>query len=175
MIIAQLFGIFGTIALVFSFQLKKTSYLFVAQMAANAMFIVNYYMLGRFTAGSLLFVSILSNAMILATGGKKKSFMWGFVIVYTLIGIFTYDSIWSALITVAQIASTVSQWSNNGSIIRYVRLGSSPLWMIYNILSHSIGTIIAEGLTALSIIVYLVRTHFNGHTAIDGKKRRGLL
>ena len=58
---------------------------------------------------------------------------------------------------IAMIASTISFRYSDAKTVRQYGLISSPLWLIYNIISFSVGAIICEILNLFSIVIGIFR------------------
>ena len=159
-IITQAIGIVAAAATIFSYQFKENKTLFLLQGVGGLLFAVNFFMLGSYTAAVFNFVNLF-RGVILAFGGKRLRSAWGgmmFAVAYTLIAVLTYDTWISILILVAQLASTVTLWSQKGKWIRWGQLAVvSPAWLTNNIVCFSLGGIITEVFSFLSVLISLVR------------------
>lgn len=158
LIIAQALGILGSVLLVLSFQMKKTKHLFALQCLANLSFCFNYLMLDSVTGAVSMIIGIFPPLIVMLTEGKNKIWLYVMQVVYVLVGIFTYDGWLSVLVVLVQMVCAFAQWTNNGKTIRTTRLAVSPVWLAYNIRARSIGAIVAEAFTMVSIVVYFFRT-----------------
>lgn len=159
-IITQAIGIVAAAATIFSYQFKENKTLFFLQGVGGLLFAVNFFMLGSYTAAVFNFVNLFRGA-ILAFGGKRLRSAWmgvAFSVAYTVIAILSYDSWLSILILVAQLASTVTLWSQNRKWIRWGQMAIvSPAWLTNNIVCFSLGGIITEVFCFLSALVFLIR------------------
>ena len=161
--IAQGVGLMGAAVIILSYQCKKNQLLFLMQGLGGLLFAVNFLMLGATTAAFLNLVNLFRGAM-LAWGNRFKShwFAAGLIADYTVVTVFTFESWVSVLILVAQIVSTLTMWSRRGKWIRIGQLALvSPAWLINNIVCFSVGGIITESISILSVIVSLIR--YRGH------------
>jgi hypothetical protein len=55
------------------------------------------------------------------------------------------------------ILTTVSYWLKSETKIRLVTFPSSPCWLVYNIITHSIAGIVTECVVMASLIIAIVR------------------
>lgn len=158
-IIAQGFGILGTIAAFVSFQIKENKKFFFLQAFSGCMFALNFLLLGAYTGCLLNFINIYRGAVMM--GGKKmRKAPWLISIqaLYIVATIFTYTNIFSIIAMIAQLVGTFAMWSRNGKTIRMLQLFCvSPLWLVHNVFVFSIGGIICEVFNLGSIIVSLIR------------------
>ena len=163
-IIAQVFGILASLLIIFSFQMKDNKWLFACHGLGGLLFAVNFFMLGAYTGAILNILSFL-RGLCLYVGGKWSK-PWScilFCISFVLVGVFTYDGIVSILIAASMIIVTVAMWARNGKFIRLANFfTSSPTWLTYNILYFSIGGIVTEVFSIISVIVSFIRFGFNG-------------
>ena len=74
-----------------------------------------------------------------------------------VVGIFTYEN-WISLLMIADVAlNTVSFSFTEPKLVRTTILISSPLLLVYNILTGSIGGVINELFTEISSVVGIIR------------------
>lgn len=74
-----------------------------------------------------------------------------------VVGIFTYQN-WISLLMIAAVAlNTVSFSFTEPKLVRTTILISSPLLLVYNILTDSIGGVINELFTEISSVVGIIR------------------
>ena len=74
-----------------------------------------------------------------------------------VVGIFTYQN-WISLLMMAAVAlNTVSFSFTKPKLVRTTILISSPLLLVYNILTGSIGGVINELFTEISSVVGIIR------------------
>lgn len=142
------------------------------QLAGNVMFVINFFMLGSYT-GALLNGICFFRSVILALG-KKWSKPWVcilFQLLFITAGVLTYSGCVSMVIAAAQAITTASMWSRNGKAIRYFNFFvNSPAWLWNNIYYFSIGGILAEAFSMLSVIISFIRFGFNGFEVEKSKE-----
>ena len=157
-IITQAVGIVAAAATILSYQFKDNRRLYICQSIGGLLFSVNFFMLGAYTAAIFNFINLFRGGL-LATGKCKSYWFAGLLMsAYTVVTVFTYDSWLSLLILVAQLVGTLSLWTRKGKCIRMWQLiVVSPIWLINNILCLSLGGIITETVSILSVIVSLIR------------------
>lgn len=74
-----------------------------------------------------------------------------------VVGIFTYQNWISLLMMAAMALNTVSFSFTKPKLVRTTILISSPLLLVYNILTGSIGGVINELFTEISSVVGIIR------------------
>jgi hypothetical protein len=163
-IIAQAIGIVATVVQIGSYQVKSNRGLFIAQGIAGFLFSVNFFLLGAYTAAILNLANILRSVlMTLGERHRKIIIPISMCIVYTVAVAFTYDGWFSLLLLLVQIGGTLSMWTSDGAVIRIYQLFiCSPVWLANNIIALSIGGIITETFSIVSIIISVIRYGFGG-------------
>ena len=169
-IVAQIFGIIGMIFNLLVFQQKTHRGVTMCQFFAAATFAVNYLMLGAFVGGILNLVGTLRAAVFYF---KEKThanhiawliiFILAFASSYPLtFFVFGTEKILKNFIieilpVVAMIIITVSLRLGSAKAVRFLGLFSSPMWLVYNIFSGSVGAIASEILNLISMVVGIIR------------------
>ena len=166
--IAQGIGIVAAAITILSYQFKNNRILFACQALSGLLFFFNFLMLGDQTAAVLNLINLLRGGLL--AGGRRFESRWyaaGLMVLYTVATVFFFKDWFSILVLVAQLVGTVAMWSKKGKIIRLGQLFVvSPAWLINNIFnSFSIGGIITETVSILSIIVSLIRYRKGFETA----------
>ncbi len=161
-IIAQILGFVATFFSVLTFQLKTHKHLMLSQMGAAVFFGLHYLLLGAYAGAAINAVALLRD--IVYYNKDKKLFaspIWTalFAIAIGAAGLaFWQNDGWYALIiTVAMVLNTISFSFTDPQKVRVTILFSSPLLLVYNILTFSFGGIINELLAEISTVVGLIR------------------
>lgn len=169
-LIAQVIGIFAMAFNIFSYQQKTQKRAIAFQLGGSILFAVNYLLLGAVVGGILNAIGAFRAVVFL----NKETFrtdrpVWiiGFVSAYALSYILTFtlfgkeptlvNFIVEFLPVIGMTATTISFRLSDAKAIRRFGLISSPSWLIYNIVSFSIGAIICEVLSLCSIVIGMLR------------------
>ncbi len=164
-IIAQIFGIFGLIMFVLSFQCKNSKKLVFVQGIGGMMFFINFLLIGAY-GGALFNLTILVRGLLYTKKDKKiwkpalveMLFTIAYVYSITLIKGDILQIILTTLPYVSLLVMSIFMWNENGKLIRYFQVGAlSPSWLIHNIFNFTLGGILAEIFNITSAIVSLVR------------------
>ncbi len=174
-IIAQILGIFGMIFMISSYQIKSQRGIIVLQLFGALFFFLNFLFLGiasgMVLAGMILnFIAIL-RAIVFSNKARfradKKIWLWGFIASYfaTYVLIFTVlgtepsaeNLIIELLPVIGMISSNIAFFKNDARSVRLLGFITSPMWLIYDSFRFSLGGIITEALSLISIIVGLIR------------------
>ncbi len=157
-ILAQIISLAAAAFNIFSYQMKDNRRLFLAKGISGALFAINYFLLGNYTAAALNAVNLLRGG-ILAGGTRWHKVRWLILVqgLYitccvitfgksqTAVGGAVFAMVVSVLATLAQLAETFILWGRNGKHIRLAQLGFiSPFWLFNNIVTGSIGAVIKE-------------------------------
>lgn len=159
-ILAQIIGIAAMFFSVFSFQMNKHKHIMIMQICATTLFAIQYFLLGSYTG---MAVDIVATVRGIVFYNKEKKWasskIWivAFCLMFAVSGIFTWQGVSSLLVTGAMILNTFSFSCTKPVLVRSTILISSPLMLVYNILTGSIGGIINEICVELSSIIGLIR------------------
>ena len=156
-ILIQIIGIAAMICSVSSFQLNKHKHIMLVQITATALFGLQYFLLGAYTGLALDIAGVLRDIVYYNKDKKWASSNWWTVLVMLVVGIFTYQNWISLLMTAAMMLNTVSFSFTKPKLVRTTILISSPLLLVYNILTGSIGGVINELFTEISSVVGIIR------------------
>lgn len=159
-IFIQIIGIVAMIFSVFSFQMNKHKHIMIMQIAATSFFGLQYFLLGAYTGMAVDIVATI-RGIVFYNKDKKwaSSNIWigVFVALFIISGIFTWNGPSSLLMTAAMVLNTFSFSFTKPKLVRPTILVSSPMVLIYDILTGSIGGIINEVCVEISSIVGLLR------------------
>lgn len=159
-IVIQIIGIAAMLFSVFSFQMNKHKHIMIMQLLATTLFGLQYFLLGAYTGMAVDIVATLRGIVFYHRDKEwAKSNIWiaVFIIMFILSGFLTWQGPSSLLMTSAMILNTFSFSFTKPKLVRSTILISSPLVLIYNILTGSIGGIINEVCVELSSIIGLLR------------------
>lgn len=168
--IAQIISILGMIAFVVSYQFKSKSHVIFSQMIGCALFAISMFMLGGITGGLLNVVGIVRAAVFIAlerTKLSKMPFNVLFFVLYWVSYVMTFtvfkmeptarNIIVEMFPVFAMTAQAVGFSMKKAKHIRLCGFVSSPCFMTYNIFTLSIGGMICEGFSLVSIVIGLIK------------------
>ena len=185
-IVAQAFGIIGMIFNLLVFQQRTHKRVLVCQFFAAVTFCLNYLLLGALVGGLLNFVGAF-RAVVFYFKDKTHANSIGWLIAFIVAFLVSYpltffvfgteitpkSLIIELLPVLAMIIITVSLRLGSAKAVRFLGLFSSPMWLIYNIFSGSIGAIASEILNLISIIVGIIRIDIKGSKNQDKAENTG--
>jgi hypothetical protein len=158
--IIQICGFAAMFFSIFSFQMNSHKHIMKMQMGANSLFAIQYLMIGAYSGAAMHGIALV-RGMVFYYRDKKWASGNGWIIVFILLfagfGVVTYDSLLSILPPLAMIMNTFSFASSSPKFTRMTILLSSPLWMIYSLVTGSIGGFVNEVFVIGSSILGVIR------------------
>lgn len=158
--IAQILGFIATGLNLIIYSRNKRKSIITFLMISAMFFTAHYFLLGAYTGAALNLICVLRSAVFLNNDkkwAKSKFWLWFFIGVCALSGILTWKAWYSILPPVGMILSTVSNWMKSETKIRLITFPSSPCWLIYNIINHSVAGIITECIVMTSLSISIIR------------------
>lgn len=169
-IIAQIIGIFGMAANIWSYQLKNKTSVLIFQLCGAALFTVNFLLLGAITGAIMNMINVaLSLVFVYKEKTHADHIAWaiGFAAAYVASYILTFavfgkEPTLTNLITeffplIGTITTIISYKMTGAKAIRRLGFIRSPAWLAYDILVFSIGGILCEVFTLISIVIGTIR------------------
>ena len=169
-IAGQIISIFAMACNILSYQLKKQSHLIAMQLAGGFLFAVSFFMLGAVIGGILNLVATVRAVIFLFSKKLNTShpaWLVGFISLFVALYVLSFtvfgveptpiSFIVELLPIVGMTASTVGFVLANSKAVRRLGLISSPAWLIYNIYYASVGAIICETISLISIFIGMYR------------------
>ncbi|MBQ8892810.1 MAG: YgjV family protein [Clostridia bacterium] len=169
-IIAQVISIIAMTIALLSFQQKTQKRILLLQFCSSSLFVIHFFMIGALT-GCLLNLVGIFRAAVFANRGKKwaNHIAWPILFVALFFGVYLLNftvlgltpTVGNLLIellpTLGMFSTTVSFRMEKAAQVRVFSLISAPLWLTYNIINFSIGGILTELFSAISILVGMLR------------------
>lgn len=160
-------GFAAVAVFILSYQIRSNRTLFLLQLIGSALFCLQFYLLDAKSGCLSLAVNILRNALMM----KYNDWKWVrnrccpvmIALLFTAVLALTWNGPVSLLAFAASVSSTFAYWTNSPRKIRMVNLVcASPCWLIYDVIVFSLGGIVSESITILSILVSFVRFGWKG-------------
>ena len=169
-LLAQVLGLVGMTMNLISFQLKEQKKLILLQFFSSIVFTFHYLLLGA-TMGCILNSLGICRAFVFSNKEKpwarKKGwlplFISAYVIVYvltfTVLGkeATTYNLLLELLPAIGMTATTIGFYLENAAKVRLLSLTNAPTWLVYNVISGSIGGALTEIFCLISVVVGIIR------------------
>lgn len=169
-IITQAIGYVSTAIVLASFQCKSSRKLIFMQLCGNAIHMIQFIMLGAYAGCASLFVSCIRN---LVFSRKEpwaywKGWPWVMVGLNILAAILTWQGPLSVLPLIGVASYTLASWSRNGKKIRLTSLCiSSPVWIVYDVVTGSWSGVCSEAFGMCSVVLSVIRY---GWKALDNSE-----
>jgi hypothetical protein len=155
---------------ILSYQQKTRTRAIAFQLGGALLFSVNFFLLGAIV-GSILNVVAAIRAVVFLKKEQLRAdhpiWLGGFVAVYLLSYLLTFTAfdkeataanlLVEFLPVIGMTATTISFRLTDAKAIRRFGLISSPSWLVYNVVSMSVGAIICEVLSLGSIFIGMFR------------------
>lgn len=168
--VTQLIGFFGLCCNVISYQQKKKTALILCQLFGGLLFAVHFLMLGSYI-GAMMNVIAFIRAIVFSRniGSERLKHIWAgglvalcfvcYVLNFTLFKMEwgLANGIIQALPILAMFFAITSFTMKDAGRIRIFSLFASPLWLVYNVIVHSLGGAICEILSLVSILLGIIR------------------
>lgn len=163
-IFAQIIGVVAFILSAVSFQAKSFKMINILKIISQILFTVQYLMLGAFTAMFMNMFSFVRGVVYIDLEKKNKSTVLAqvvFSIVFIVLGILTWDGIICILAMVGTVLQTIAFGNKNPAKIRLINLPTCFMWMVYNIHYRSVGGLLSDIFSLISIIIGILRLDIN--------------
>lgn len=153
---AQLLGFIYMIFLMMSNFGKNTKQILSMQTISFFFKTLHYYLLGGISGFLTSLISMIRNIIFYKIKTNK---IWTivFIIIYLIIGILTFKTIYTLLPVFATITYTLIINYGNPKYLRYGMIITSISWLIYNIYIISYSGIILQALTLLTSIIAIIK------------------
>ena len=165
LIVSQIIGLAAVGLYLLSYQLKKRRHIVWVTCISNALYVLQYVLLGAFSGAVMDFMSTVSS--FLAAKKNEPSFKkyarWLAVsnmIIITVVGLISayLQKEWIELLPIAgALFQTGGLWFDNEQTIRKFGLCSAPFWLIYNYISQAYGAALGSVIAIVSIITAMIR------------------
>ena len=156
-IIAQIIGFIAFFFSLIAYHKNKKEKILGNMIISNGLNLIHYVLLGALSGGATKVLAILRDITIISK--KKYKFLSSnvvlslFVIMYIVIGIIFYSSVWSVLPILSAIVYTIPLWNGNELIVKKAAYLSRILWLIYNIVVFSISGIVTDSVFIISTFI----------------------
>ncbi len=140
-----------------SLQFKKRKQIYLTLVFSASLISAHYFLLGKITAGVIVFFSVLRFITCMFTTEKKYLFI--FLILNTFALIFTYTEIYDFIIYLGLFIFIIGNFQKDDKLMRKQMMIGTSLLIIYNAVIFSPMGIIAESSFLLGNIVGYYRLY----------------
>ena len=156
----QTLGFVALFLQVLSMQARSYKAMIFMAASSECLFGVQLLLLGAFTgAATNLMAGVFNTVYYFCNkSGRKTTLLQAlFSVAFIAAGIFTWSGPLSLLVIVAKVVSTVAHGINRPKVIRFSRLISMPLWVIYDGAAGTIGGVLNDVLVIASTVIGIWR------------------
>lgn len=167
LIVSQIIGLAAVGLYLISYQLKKRKQIVWVTCISNALYVLQYLLLGAFSGAVMDFLSTVSSFLAAKKNDNpfKRYTKWlalSNMLVIATVGLATafFQKEWIELLPIAgALFQTGGLWFDDEQTIRWFGLCSAPFWLIYNFISQAYGASLGSVCAIISIIISLARYH----------------
>ena len=168
MLIGQALGVVAVILGFVTYQMKSPKALLIVNLVTCGVFCLHYLLIGAISGAVMNGIGIIRN--VVYTNRDKKVFSspaWPFIfaVIMVVAGLVTWQDWRSVLMVSALFINSLALSMKNARHIRWSLLITCPLVMLYDVLLHSYGGIVYEGMSIVSAIIGILRFRRTGQEA----------
>ena len=163
-ILIQIIGFVGTGLILASFQFRSAKVMFLMQGLGCVCFSVHFFLLGAY-AGMALNLAGLVRGIVMAQAVQGKRWAnhpavrWALPVLFLLAAIPSMSEGWRMVLPISgSFIETIAQIRKRPREIRLSKiLYCSPVWIVYNLMAHSISGAITEVISMISVGISIAR------------------
>lgn len=155
--IAQLFGTFALIILIYSLQKNEKESLLKLQVLSSLFYAFQYLFLKAYSGFLMNLVCAIRNVYFHKQHNKSILSFVFLLFIICFLSYLSYDGIWSILPTVAVIVFTISLMQNRLTFIRIAEIIACILGVIYSIKVNAITGLITQIIELSASIIAFYR------------------
>ena len=160
-IFIQGIGFIGLILILLIYQIDNRKAMLSLRITASILFGFHFGLLQAWTGSALNFIGAIRTYIFKQRLTKKwaESHLWLylFIIIFVIVGIFTWEGNHSILPIIGMTAGTISFWVKNPKHIRFISLFPPLIWFVYDFIVLSYPAMILEILLFSSVIIGIIR------------------
>jgi hypothetical protein len=159
-IISQILAFTAFILSLFAYYRSKKEKIMLTMVTSNILNLIHYILLWATTGYITKILAILRDVSIVLKDKRQrddKILLIGFIIIYIIVAIFTYENIYSLLPLAAALIYIISIWNWNEWAVKKSAFFCYFLRLIYNIFVWSIVATIATIISIISTFIALLQ------------------
>ena len=165
LIISQIIGLAAVGLYLLSYQLKKRKSIVWVTCISNALYVLQYVLLGAFSGAVMDFMSTVSSFLAAKKNDEpfRRHARWlalSNMIIIIVVGLVSayLQREWIELLPIAgALFQTGGLWFDNEQTIRKFGLCSAPFWLVYNFISQAYGAALGSVIAIVSIVIAMIR------------------
>lgn len=161
-LVAQGVGTAALLVAVTIYQTNTRRSMLLLGMTASLLWTVHFFLLGALTGSALNLLSSIRSYTFLKVKPNRRNrwVMWLFAGLLALATILTWQGLLSLLPLIGSMFGIIGDWQKKPKMIRRLNFGSSPPWLIYNVISGSYPGMVVEVLRMTSNLIGQYRFDF---------------
>ena len=162
-------GIIGAFLSFIAFQNKHHFKILMFKMGSVLCFALQFALLKAFTGMAMNIFEVgvlLTNAVLVSRNKKTLPFIIVSCILCIAIGVLSWDGYASILAIAGELIVTIAYGIKKPNYLRYVFFFGSICWLIYDIIYFSLGGIITEIFSLISIIIATIALLYKGRNNV---------
>lgn len=165
LVVAQIVGVAGVVLYLLSYQLKKRRHIVWVTCISNALYVLQYVLLGAFSGAVMDFMSTVSSFLAAKKNAPPfkshtKLLVWINMAAITVVGLIS-AFLQRDPIELLPVAGTLlqagSMWCDDEQNIRKLGLLGAPFWLVYNFISQAYGATLGSVIAIISIVIAMIR------------------
>lgn len=145
-----------------SYVMKDRKKLLICNFVSSIFFVLAYIFLDAKSAMYINILSIVRQGLLLIQEKNQSQRMYVYVFFFNvistiLIGVLTYENIYSALPAFATLIFVYSSWQKSISMYRLCGIVIEINWLIYGIYLRSVVSIVMETIIFISVIINFIK------------------
>lgn len=161
-IIAQIIGFIAFVISLIAYHRNKKEKILGNMIISNVLNLIHYLLLGAYSGCATKVMAIARDSFIIIKKKNKRLssniFLVIFILLYIVVGIFTYNGILSIFPIIAATIYIIPVWNGNEKIIKKTAFFCYFLWLIYNVFVFSIAGIISNAISIISTFIPIKNT-----------------
>lgn len=163
-IIAQIFGVLGSLSLLLSTWQKKRKQVLLFVSLDSLFYTIEYILLSAWSGAISNIVSLIRTILFMYKG-KNKCFKQNIILylvisAYIITGIFTYNGIISLFPIIVSILYAVCLWQDK---VKNIHIGTALMllgWCIYNLAVGAYASAISDSILFIGTLISIVKVDF---------------
>ena len=162
--LGQVFSVGAWSVLLISYWRNKDNKILYLQIVSCIFFLLNYIFLGAYTGLFVIFFEMIRDILYINFKNDRKIYMLT-IPIYILIGIFSYDGVWSIFSVLAALNDGYALIYKGNKVV-FLGIITYLLWMVYDLYCLNYMSVLAEFVLICSNIFVLIR----GNDMINARK-----
>ncbi len=160
--ISQILGFSAFILSLTAFHKKTKEKILGNMLLSNILNLIHYLLLGAYSGCITKVMAIFRDSFIILKNKhpklNSKLIFFLFIVLYILIGIITFNGIYTLFPILAASLYFIPIWNGNELVIRKTAFYTTFLWLAYNIIVFSIAGIVSNITTIISTYIAIKNT-----------------